>query len=134
MDVDELLQDHAIRSEDARMKLQDLARRSDEARIRSAGENADMERTYKGVMEILEPHIGQKEIREIIFTLTMYQKPCPSWYQCPPRCACGGFNNPERNTYEETHPNPLLKWEPIPLLVRDSSGQDRHNDKRRRQA
>jgi hypothetical protein len=103
MDVDELLQDHAIRSEVARMKLHDLARRSDEARIRSAGENADMERTYKGVMEILEPHIGQEEIREIIFTLTMYQKPCPSWYPCPHWWVCGGFkhlrgDSPESST------------------------------------
>ena len=88
--------------QDARMKLQDLALRSDEERVKSAGEIADMWRPYKGVMEILDHHIGQKEIKEIIFTLCKYQKPCPSWYPCPPWCACGGFNNPERYTYEET--------------------------------
>ena len=90
------------RIQDARMKLQDLALRSDEERVISAGEIADMWRPYKGVMEILDHHIGQKEIKEIIFTLCKYQKPCPSWYPCPPWCACGGFNNPERYTYEET--------------------------------
>ncbi len=71
--------------------LQDLARLSDDAPIRSASEKADMERTCAGVMEILEPHIDQKEIREIITTLSCYQKPCPSWYACPHWCACGGF-------------------------------------------
>ena len=105
------------RIQDARMKLQDLALRSDEERVKSAGEIADMWRPYKGVMEILDHHIGQKEIKEIIFTLCKYQKPCPSWYPCPPWCACGGFNNPERYTYEETHPNPLLKCEPPVLLI-----------------
>ena len=104
-------------SDYARMKLQDLACSSDKSRIRSDGENADMERTYAGVMVILEPHIAPIEIRKIIFTLSMYQQPCPSWYPCPHWCACGGFKNPERITYEETHPSPLLKWEP-PLLLR----------------
>ena len=126
-------------NEDARMKLQDLARRSDEERIISAGEIADMERPYKGFMEILDHHIGQKEIREIICRLCQYRAPCPSWFPCPPWCSCGGFNNPERNTYEETHPNPLLKWE-HPVLLKapiqyedvDSSEEDLH--KRRRQA
>ena len=102
-------------SDQARMKLHDLARMSDLARIRSDGENADMERTYDGVMVILEPHIAPIEIRKIISTLCVYQRPCPSWFPCPHWCACGGFENPERLTYEETHPSPLLKWEPPSL-------------------